>query len=135
MDRIALELLKPMHKRDVLLLNLYTTTWGIWVANPFWDTFSKSKLYDSLQYIFPEYIWGAASLIIGVLSVYAVMRERYGFLKLQSKLGAVLWLVVSILYITTDFTSTGWITAFLISSFYFLKAINISVNKENAFSL
>ncbi len=131
---LAVELLRPMNKRDVYLLNLYTTLWGIWVANPAWDTFSKSKIYSSLGDLFPEYVWGGAALLIGILSVYAVTRNRYTFLRLLSKLGSVLWLVISLLYLSADYSSTGWITAFVISSFYFLKAINISVNKCKAFN-
>ncbi len=134
MDKLAKELIKPMNKRDVLLLNLYTTLWGLWVTNPIWDTFAKSKIYASLEYIFPEYIWGGAALLIGVFSIYAAMRNKLSFLKVLSKFGAILWLVISLLYVTTDYSSTGWITAFVISTFYFLKAINISINKCQAFN-
>ncbi len=134
LDKLALELLKPMNKRDVLLLSLYATLWGLWVSNPYWDTFSRSKVYSKLEYICPEWCWGLAALLIGVLSVYAVTRDKFSFLKLLSKCGTILWLIIALLYVTTDFTSTGWITAFIISTFYFLKAINLSINKCRAFN-
>ena len=134
MDKLAVELLRPMNKRDVLLLSLYATLWGTWVVNPVWDTFAKSKIYANLGYIFPEYVWGGAALVIGVLSVYSVMRDRLTLLKFLSKCGCTLWLVIALLYFSTDYSSTGWITAFVISTFYGLKAINLSVNKSEAFN-
>lgn len=123
-----------MNKRDVYLLNLYTSMWGFWVLNPAWDTFSRSKIYANLEYIFPEYIWGGGALLIGLLSVYAVTRNHFNLLKILSKAGSILWFVIAILYISIDYRSTGWITATIVAAFYFLKAINISVNGEKAFN-
>lgn len=123
-----------MNKRDVLLLSMYAILWGAWVSNPFWDTFGKSKIYANLAYIFPEWVWGGMALFIGVMSVFCVLKGRLRCLRCLSKAGALLWGIIAILYISTDVSSTGWITAFVISSFYFLKALNLAVNKEKAFN-
>jgi hypothetical protein len=123
-----------MNKRDVLLLSMYALLWGIWVSNPFCNTFDGSALYSSMAYIFPEWVWGCTALFIGVMSVFCVLNNRLRCLCYLSKAGALLWGFIAILYITTDISSTGWITAFVISSFYSLKTLNLSINKEKAFN-
>ena len=131
-EKLAKELLRPIHKRDVLLLSTYTSLWGIWVFNPYWDTFGRSKIYNSLNYIFPEWVWGLTIALIGLSSMAIVIHGCNKTLGLISKAGFILWGIITMFYISADITSTAWITSFTLSSFYLLMAVNIAINKEKA---
>jgi hypothetical protein len=130
--KIAHELLRPVSPRDMFLLSVYTTLWGLQIANPFVDTFAKSHVYINMASLLPEPVWGIMAILVSIFLTVAVHRGCWKTLMWASRVGFILWGTIFLFYITVDISSTGWITAATISSFYLIIAINASVNKKNS---
>ena len=123
-------LLKPINTSAVSILGIYTILWGLWVANPFWDVFSTAPLYSQLSSIAPEVFWGTLAIVIGIITMYGVVRPSYRSLTLGALAVGWHWWMISLLYFMGDWHNTGGITAgifFVYGAFIWL---NLRVNKR-----
>ncbi len=127
-------MLIPIRRKDVFILSLYTTLWGLWVANPYWDTFSKAGIYEKLKDLAPEWVWGLAVLVIGIsMFLSFAINNWYPGISWSARIGTLVWFVIFLFYISTDATSTAWITAFTITLLYALITVNTSVNYSKGY--
>lgn len=85
----------------MFILSLGLTMWGLWVGNPFVDTFDVS-FYAGLKAIAHESVWGLAFLISGLTMMYGVVRSKLDVMGLAAFFGFCLWSTVAGLYAFTD---------------------------------
>lgn len=47
--------------------------WGIWVLNPFVDTFSSAPIFSTMIDLVPESIWGGVIALVGVFQFVSAL--------------------------------------------------------------
>jgi hypothetical protein len=101
--------------RGVLFfLSLSLTLWGLWVGNPFVDTF-QSDFYRTMQTLASEAVWSVMFLVAGLTMMVGVIRRDSERIRFGAFLGFILWLFVSLLYGVSDPTVTPTATNFVLS--------------------
>ena len=134
-EKLAKALLLPINPALVVLLGIYTVVWGLWIANPFWHTFSSAPLYSQMAVIAPEWAWGLFAIFCGSVTAYGAVKRQFRSLTRGSATAFIHWILVCILYFMGDFTNTGGITALIIAVYAAVVYLNIRVNfKENPHS-
>jgi len=121
----------PVNKAFILVISTYTLLWGLWVANPFWEVFSRSPLYTSLNSLFPEVVWGVFAIVCGLAMSWGILHEKSDWLCRGAYIGFIHWIVISIGYFLGDWQHTGGITALTIAALSALTYLNSRVNRDN----
>lgn len=126
--RLAHALLLPINPAAVVLLGIYTVVWGIWVANPFWDVFTRAELYGVLATVAPEIFWGLLAMTCGTITIYGAWKRRYGPLVRGASASGWHWMMIAIFYFMGDPLNTGGITALIFAVYAAFVYLNIRVN-------
>lgn len=131
--KLAEALLLPINPAAVVLLGIYTTVWGFWVANPFWTVFTQAPLYNVLatippDLISPEVFWGTIAMICGCITIYGAVRRSYRTLVVGASTAGWHWLMISVFYFLGDAANTGGITALIFAVYGAFIYLNIRVN-------
>jgi hypothetical protein len=127
-ERISLVLLAPLQKTAVAMLGLYTLFWGLWVAAPWWDVFSRAELYKELLAVAPEWAWGLLAIGCGLAILWGAIRESYRSLVFGANVSWLHWFVIAIMYFWGDWQNTGGITSAAIAFYSAVIALNIKIN-------
>lgn len=114
----------PLNKSSTTILALYTILWGLWVANPFWDVFSRAPLYNALSSVAPEVVWGGIALVCGCFMLWGVLRNSVKSLTWGAFVGFMNWFVIGGGYFIGDWQNTGGITTVAIAIFCGLVYLN-----------
>jgi hypothetical protein len=130
LDKFSLLLLQPLHKGSVFLLGLYTTTWGAWVATPFWSVFERSELFSAFGVIAPEVFWGLLAMVTGMLIMWGALKESPRSLLWGARLGWVHWLMIAVFYVIGDWHSTGGVTSLFIAGYSAYLFLNMRINYQ-----
>jgi hypothetical protein len=128
-DEIARGLRKPINTAAISIMGTYTLVWGLWLAMP-WATFSRSPIYEMMNTLAPELVWGLAAMGIGLMMLHGVFKMSYNALHRGALAGFYYWLVVSGFYIVGSWQSVGWINACMVSIYCAFVAINLRVNRK-----
>jgi hypothetical protein len=123
-------MMKPINTSAVIILGVYTTVWGLWVATPLWDVFGTADLYSYMSQLAPELFWGLAAVVAGVVIVWGVIRNSYRSLIIGSWIGFMHWFLISALYFFGDWQNTGGITALAIGIYSAFVYLNLKVNHK-----
>lgn len=131
--KLAKALLLPINPAAVILLGIYTTVWGFWLASPFWSVFTQAPLYNTLAtlppaVIPPEYFWGAIAIVCGLITVYGAIKRHYRPLIVGAVVAGWHWFMISVFYFMGDWQNTGGITALIFAVYAAFIYINIRVN-------
>lgn len=121
----------PLNKASTILMAAYTLLWGIWLASPFWDVFTRAPLYSALSAVFPEYAWGIIAILCGLATTWGVLHQSARSLAIGAYVGFIHWLVISGGYFIGDWQNTGGITALTIALYSALIYLNLRVNRDN----
>lgn len=121
-------LTKPINTAAISLMAFYTMLWGVWVGNPFWDVFEQSMMYDKMSVAFPEAVWGAFAFVIGTGMLLGVVVNSKKSLSLGSFAGFMHWLVISGLYVWSDWQNTAGLTGFMVAVYCAYIYLNIKIN-------
>lgn len=108
---MATALSKPINKVAAVVLSIYTFLWGFWIANPFWNVFGNTHVYDWLASIAPEPYWGSMAMAVGSIMTYGVIRGSQKSLTIGAFVGFIHWLIISMGYFAGDWKNPGGITA------------------------
>jgi nitrate reductase gamma subunit len=83
--------------------------WGLWVVNPFWNTFdpTKSSVFRSMSEVAPEWVWGLVILLIGILQFVSRRTMNIKFRSISSFLAMFVWITLSIFYLMGNYASPG----------------------------
>jgi len=128
-DEIARGLRKPINTAAISIMGTYTLVWGLWLAMP-WATFNRSPIYEMMNTLAPELVWGLAAMGIGLMMLHGVFKMSYNALHRGALAGFYYWLVVSGFYIVGSWQSVGWINACMVSIYCAFVAINLRVNRK-----
>ena len=129
--KFATAILKPVNTAAIIILGVYTTLWGFWVANPFWTVFDQAPLYNWMMRVMAEVYWGLLALAVGILMIYGVLKHSYRSLITGALVGYFHWLMIAIMYFGADWQNTGGITSFIVSMYCGFIWLNITKNKEH----
>ena len=128
-DEIARGLRKPINTAAISIMGAYTFVWGLWLALP-WATFNRSPIYEFMESLAPELLWGIAAMCIGTLMLRGVWKQSYRPLHTGAAAGFYYWFVIAVFYILGSLESVGWINAFMVSLYCAFVAINLRVNRK-----
>ncbi len=65
---------------------------GLWLANPWYDTFESSRTYDAMQFIAPEPVWAAWFVLLGAaLLFYTCLSHHHRARMITTFLVALTW--------------------------------------------
>jgi len=128
-QKLAKALLLPINPAAVIILGIYTVVWGLWVANPFWEVFTRADLFSVLLATpFPEWTWGVLAISCGCITIYGALTRRYGPLTRGAQVSGWHWFMISIFYFWGDLFNTGGITALTFCLYAVFVYLNIRVN-------
>lgn len=123
-DKIAAAMLKPISPSIVFILGLYTIVWGLWLINPWFSVFSTSVVYVAMASLMPEWVWGGVAILTGLCICKNPTTNSFG-----AFIGFMHWLIVGILYLVAQASSTFGITALTFAIYSGLLWLNIKCNK------
>lgn len=126
--KLAKALLLPINPAAVIILGVYTVLWGFWVANPFWDVFTRAELFGVLASVAPEMFWGSLAIFCGTVTIIGAVKRRYGPLVRGAAASGWHWFMISIFYFLGDPLNTGGITALVFAVYAAFVYLNIRVN-------
>lgn len=129
--RLLYGFLQPINTNLVVLLGLWTATWGLWVASPFWDVFDSAQMFTYMHSLGPEWAWGVSAVIAGLVMVFGVIFNSYRSLSWGAMIGFIYWLAISVLYFLGDWQNTGGITVIIFAIYSAAIRINLSVNRNH----
>ena len=132
-NTLAKALLLPINPAAVIILGLYTVTWGLWVVNPFWTVFTQAPLYSAMSalapdMIPPEYFWGTIAVVCGIIIVYGALKRYYRALIVGATVAGWHWFMIAVLYFVGDWQNTGGITSLCFAVYAAFIYLNIRVN-------
>lgn len=130
-DIIAEALLKPVNTVVTVLLGFFTISWGLWVVNPFIDSFDSQAFSALISFMPCEACWGLIAIFAGVMTLLGVWYKQEKTVFLGAESSAVYWFILSIFFFIGDWTSTAWLTA----SFLFVLATYIYLNCKVRYDL
>ena len=133
---IAHALLLPINPAAVIILGLYTTVWGLWLANPFWSVFSQAPLYDVLATVPPdvfpaEFFWGTIAIVCGCIITYGAYKRYYRPLIIGASVATWHWLMIAVFYFWGDWQNTGGITSLMLAVYGAFIYLNVRTNYKD----
>jgi len=131
--RLQRDILQPINPAAILILGIFTTLWGLWVASPFWDVFTSAYAYEYFM-IFPEWVWGVTSILAGIGIINGVVRSSYHSLTTGALIGFAQWFIVCVFFFAGDWHNAGGLTYLMIAVYSAFVWLNLRVNK-NYFAL
>lgn len=130
LDAVKEAMFRPINAAAISILGIFSTLWGIWVANPFWDVFTQAQIFESMRWIMPEWTWGLTAFAVGATMVYGVYKKSYLSLRNGALAGFYFWLFGSINFFVGDWRNTGGITLLMIAFYCGYVALNLRINRE-----
>lgn len=84
--------------------------WGIWLLNPWWDTFGGSPTFAAMAQAAPEWLWGVAMALLGAAALIGMVRDRMAWRR-AAQLGlAMVWAFIAASFWQSNLPSTGSVT-------------------------
>lgn len=93
-----------------------TTIWGFWLANPYWDTFTKSPSYDPMAAVAPEAVWGLFILGMGGVQIVMLALRLLWPRRIIAFVAMFVWLWIAVMFWQSNYQTTaapvyGWMFA------------------------
>jgi hypothetical protein len=129
--RLGRALLRPVNPAAIIFLGVYTTVWGFWVANPFWEVFTQADLYAVLSFVAPEVFWGCIAMTCGAITIYGAVRHHYRPLVRGAGVMFWHWLMIACFYFLGDPQNTGGITSLFFSLYAAFIFVNLRINYKD----
>lgn len=98
-----------------LLISLMTIGWGVWVINPYWNTFANPA-YASMQQlanfvlqgsIGHEILWGSVFCFVGVMQFLSLLADNRQYRTIAIILSGWLWTFVTLTFVTSNIAVTA----------------------------
>lgn len=112
------------------LMSLGLMLWGLWVANPFVDTFDAG-FYMAMQNLASEATWATMFLISGFVFMLGVIRRDFERIRFGSLLGFILWLFVAVLYGISDPSVTPTATNTVLAALHGWVYVQVKMHPES----
>ena len=133
LKRLLRSILQPINPAAILILGVFTTLWGLWVASPFWEVFTSANAFQYFL-IFPEPVWGGVAILAGLAIINGVVRGSFHSLTTGALVGFAHWLIISVFLFAGDWHNTGGLTYLMIAVYSAFVWLNLRVNR-NYFAL
>lgn len=82
------------------------TGWGLIVLLPV-ATFGTSHTYDAMASLAPEWAWGLAVLLVGILQLLTLLLDWHSWRRHTAFLAFCAWLFMSVMFIRANAASTA----------------------------
>ena len=99
-----------LDNRIIFFPALQTILWGLWLINPYIDSFNISKNFGLLYVFGNEVEWGLFAILIGLSKIISIFstNPKYALLSVfPFMLGVFLWTTVLISYVFGNPSSMG----------------------------
>lgn len=130
-DKIAVSILKPINPSLIIILGLYTVTWGLWLASPWWAVFTQAAAYSAMAALAPELYWGLQALVAGSFITYGAVQQNFKLIQRGAIIGFFHWFLIGCMYFIGDWQTTGGITSVFIAIYSAIVWVNLKVNREH----
>lgn len=90
-----------------LLVSMISVVWGLWILNPFGDTFPSSPSFRGMALMTPEWVWGLAMMGLGLVRLYALYRSSVVWRARLSVVGWLVWGFISISFALSNLWATA----------------------------
>lgn len=90
-----------------LLTNLFSFVWGLWVINPYFNTFDSAPIFGIMRDVAPEPIWGFAFFITGLTGMIFFKTELLKIRLATNTMSMFLFITLSILMGVSDIRNTA----------------------------
>lgn len=121
---------RPINKAASGILGVLSLLWGFWVANPFWSVFNSAEVYEILNWLAAEWVWGIIPMFIGFAMLFGMKRDKFNFLLYGNQAGFYYWLFASICFFIGDWHNTAGVVYLIIAIYSGYVALNLSINKD-----
>lgn len=116
----------PIIPLEVLMAGV-STIWGLWVLQPFGDSFTGSVTFNVLVYIAPEWAWGLVFFVIGQARIYSIYRKNILYRYRTAWASYLLWGFVAFLVALSRFWSTGFAVYSMFAAFALVIVVRLRV--------
>lgn len=124
---------KPINKGVTMMLGIYTIAWGLWVANPWLDTFAASGVYSHMAKLMPvEIVWGTLAVLFGLLTLLGLIEKYRRVVIYGAGASGAFWFMICVLYALGNLASTGALTAIFVATLATYIHINCKLNYLNS---
>lgn len=127
-ERLIQGLLIPMNPNGTIILGVFTTLWGLWIASPFWQVFNSAPLFSKVQEFAPEWAWGGWSTACGLILVLSLRNNNRKLISFSLGFHVWHWFVISGLLWWGDWRNTGGLTYMFIGIYSLWAYLNYRIN-------
>ena len=115
-----MKFLRKLHfsvrKRELEFLPaLYLSLWGLWILNPWVNSFPSSPAFIEMGHLAPEWVWGAVIAVVGLFQMTILFTEKYKLRGVAALLSMFALFSMSMLVFFSNYASTGGITYLIIA--------------------
>lgn len=132
LERIARGLLEPINIYAAGILGALTLTWGIWIVNPFLDTFPSAQIYSRSAELAPEWAWGTWATACGLIILIALFKGAHKRMVFTLGFAVWHWFVVAMMCWLGDWHNTAGITYSYIALWTAYAWLNMKVNGKQS---
>jgi len=97
-EQVTLFVIKKQAEIGEFLLSFFMIVWGLWLLNPFWETFSLPSFAAFLM-IADESVWGIVALLIGIGTLVSAGVKVYLARRIMIFLNIFWWTFVSTMFL------------------------------------
>ncbi len=129
--KLVERLSKPINTSAVSIMAFYTVIWGVFVTNPWVETFGTNPEYMTLLVIAPEWTWGLLAFVVGLIGLYGLIKPSYKTVTQGAFVACVFWLAVSFLCLVGGWTSVAWLNYLAPSAYSAFVYLNLRINRKS----
>jgi uncharacterized membrane protein HdeD (DUF308 family) len=130
--RFSKKLNFSIQKRELEFLPaLYLLMWGMWVLNPWVNSFASSAAFTEMGQLAPEWLWGIVIMAIGLFQTIVVFTENCKLRADAALLSMFTLFSMSMLVFYSNFASTAGITYLVIAICAWLGFTEILADVKN----
>lgn len=114
LDSLLRLALKKQAQVSEMLVSGVMFFWGMWLLNPYWETFALS-VFAGFPQFGSEEIWGAVYGVVGLLGILASMTKVYKLRKTVVFIQIMMWAFVATAFLMSTPETTAVPVYFMLS--------------------
>lgn len=85
---------------------------GLWLVLPF-NTFNSGNVFDIMNQIAPESVWGILMMVLGIAQLYTVHTKRVVYRIWATRIMLPVWVIIDLSFLLSLTASSASITYFV----------------------
>lgn len=81
--------------------------WGLWVASPWWDVFSRLPIHSFMASVASEGMWGGAMLIVGLAQCIVLFRGSVRVRRYMTVICMFVWITLAVAFLLGNPNTVG----------------------------